>query len=72
MKLVVLSWLAGLLGFGLLVAGVWQVYQPAAFIVAGVGLLVWSKLVDQASAEQATREVVKHVFLQSTRLGRRR
>ncbi|WP_445494383.1 hypothetical protein [Pseudomonas sp. 8(2025)] len=55
MKLVVLSWLVGLLGFVLLVAGVWQVYQPAAFIVAGVGLLVWSKLADQASAGQAAR-----------------
>ncbi|MDD2005629.1 hypothetical protein [Pseudomonas putida] len=49
MRLDILSWVAGLLGFALLVAGVWQIYQPAAFIVAGVGLLVWAKLADQAS-----------------------
>lgn len=49
MRLDILSWVAGLLGFALLVAGMWQIYQPAAFIVAGVGLLVWAKLADQAS-----------------------
>ena len=46
----ILSWLAGLAGFGLLVAGVAQVYVPAAFIVAGIGLLVWARLADQAVA----------------------
>ncbi|MDH1530179.1 hypothetical protein [Pseudomonas mosselii] len=55
MKLEILSWLAGLLGFALLVAGVWMVYRPAAFIVAGSGLLVWAKLADQA-AGQVKRE----------------
>lgn len=49
MRLDILSWVAGLLGFALLVAGMWQIYQPAAFIVAGVGLLVWAKLADQAA-----------------------
>ncbi|MGX1125539.1 hypothetical protein [Pseudomonas sp. HLS-6 TE3448] len=52
MRLEILSWLAGLLGFALLVGGVWMVYRPAAFIVAGVGLLAWARLADQASARQ--------------------
>lgn len=56
MKLVIASWVVGLLGFALLVAGVWMVYRPAAFIVAGVGLLVWAKLADQAAAHQQARE----------------
>lgn len=51
MKLMVLSWLAGLFGFGLLVAGVALLNVPAAFIVAGLGLLGWSYLVDRASAQ---------------------
>lgn len=55
MRLDILSWVAGLLGFALLVAGMWQIYQPAAFIVAGVGLLVWAKLADQASAQMVER-----------------
>lgn len=55
MRLEILSWLAGLLGFALLVAGVWMLYRPAAFIVAGSGLLVWAKLADQA-AGQVKRE----------------
>jgi Flp pilus assembly protein TadB len=50
MKLVILSWLAGLLGFGLLVAGVAMLHVPAAFIVAGVGLLAWARLADKAAA----------------------
>lgn len=55
MRLELLSWLAGVLGFALLVAGVWMVYRPAAFIVAGVGLLLWAKLADQAAASQVQR-----------------
>ena len=53
MKLVILSWLAGLLGFGLLVAGVAMLHVPAAFIVAGVGLLAWARLADKAAAVAA-------------------
>ncbi|MNH47754.1 hypothetical protein D3C79_1111610 [compost metagenome] len=56
MRLDILSWLAGLLGFGLLVAGVWMVYHPAAFIVAGIGLLAWARLADQAAASLVARE----------------
>lgn len=48
-----LAWLAGLLGFGLLIAGVALLNVPAAFIVAGVGLLWWAYLADQASATPA-------------------
>jgi len=44
------SWLAGLVGFALLVAGVAQLNVPAAYIVAGVGLLGWSLLADRAAA----------------------
>ncbi|AWY39429.1 hypothetical protein DKY63_05725 [Pseudomonas putida] len=50
MKLALLAWLAGLLGFGLLVAGVAMINAPAAYIVAGLGLLAWSFLADRASA----------------------
>ena len=32
--------LAGLLGFGLIVYGAWQVYAPAGYLVAGVMLLL--------------------------------
>ena len=53
MKLAVLAWLAGLLGFTLLVAGVALIHVPAAFIVAGLGLLAWSRLADKAAAVAA-------------------
>lgn len=46
----ILSWLAGLVGFGLLVAGVAQLNVPAAFIVAGFGLMAWSYIADRAVA----------------------
>lgn len=49
--LLLLSWLAGLLGFGLLVAGVAQLNVPAAYMVAGSGLLAWSRLADRAAAK---------------------
>lgn len=29
-------------GFGLVVAGVWQVFEPAAFVLAGVALVLWA------------------------------
>lgn len=46
----ILSWLAGLVGFGLLVAGVAQLNVPVAFIVAGLGLMAWSYIADRAVA----------------------
>ncbi|MGV6473497.1 hypothetical protein [Azotobacter vinelandii] len=48
--LVLLSWLAGLAGFGLLVFGVALFHLPLAFIVAGAGLLAWAWRADQAAA----------------------
>jgi len=48
--LVLVAWVAGLLGFGLVVAGVALLSVPAAFIVAGLGLLGWAWLADRASA----------------------
>lgn len=56
MKLLIASWLAGLLGFGLLVAGVAMLNMPAAFIVAGLGLLAWARLADKAAAALAGSE----------------
>jgi cytochrome b subunit of formate dehydrogenase len=52
MKLVFMAWLAGLLGFALLVTGVALIYQPAAFIVAGICLVAWARRADKASAAQ--------------------
>lgn len=48
--LVLLAWLAGLAGFGLLISGVALLSVPAALIVAGVGLLGWAWLADRAAA----------------------
>lgn len=56
MKLVILAWLAGVLGFGLLVAGVALIYPPAAFIVAGLCLLAWARLADKAAAATQRRK----------------
>lgn len=51
MNLIALAaWLAGLLGFGLLIAGVALIHTPAALIVAGTCLLGWSLLADRAAA----------------------
>ncbi|MEE5107246.1 hypothetical protein V2J92_22120 [Pseudomonas alliivorans] len=44
------AWLAGLLGFGLLIGGVALIHTPTALIVAGFGLLGWSLLADRAAA----------------------
>ena len=55
MKLIILSWLSGLLGFGLLVAGVALIHVPAALIVAGIGLLAWARLADKAHAASQTK-----------------
>lgn len=51
--LVLFAWLAGLVGFGFLVTGVALLSVPAAFIVAGVGLLGWAWLADRAAAAPA-------------------
>jgi hypothetical protein len=59
MKLVILSWLAGLLGFGLLVGGVAMMHGPAACIIAGIGLLTWSRLADRAAAAMTAKSKPK-------------
>jgi len=50
MKLAIAAWLAGLLGFALVVGGVALVSVPAGCIVAGLGLLAWAYLADRAAA----------------------
>lgn len=49
----VAAWVAGLLGFSLLVAGVALISLPAGLIVAGVLLLLWAFLADVAAARAA-------------------
>ncbi|ONB68893.1 hypothetical protein AQ905_11960 [Burkholderia pseudomallei] len=47
------AWVAGLLGFALLVTGVAMISLPVGLIVAGVLLLMWALLADLASARAA-------------------
>ncbi|MEB5483879.1 hypothetical protein QMA69_03560 [Burkholderia pseudomallei] len=44
------AWVAGLLGFALLVTGVMLISLPIGLIVAGVLLLLWAFLADLAAA----------------------
>lgn len=48
--LAVLSLFSGLLGFGLVVWGLWLVHPPTAMVVAGVALLAYAWRVDRASS----------------------
>ncbi|MBR8135138.1 hypothetical protein [Burkholderia cenocepacia] len=49
-SIAIAAWVAGLLGFALLVAGVVLISVPMGLIVAGVLLLLWALLADMASA----------------------
>lgn len=49
-SIAIAAWVAGLLGFGLLVAGVVLISLPIGLIVAGVLLLLWALLADMAAA----------------------
>ncbi|MCA8037851.1 hypothetical protein LGM46_33310 [Burkholderia arboris] len=49
-SIAIAAWLAGLLGFALLVAGVVLISLPIGLIVAGVLLLLWALLADMAAA----------------------
>ncbi|WP_236206311.1 hypothetical protein [Pseudomonas tohonis] len=49
--MVIASWLAGLLGFGLLLTGIAQWSVPATYLVAGLGLMAWAWLADRAVAK---------------------
>lgn len=56
MKLIALAaWVAGMLGFGLLIGGIALVHVPMAFIVAGLCLIGWAYLADKAVATQRRR-----------------
>lgn len=45
MFLIILTPLVGVLGAFLLAYGVWLIYPPAGFVIAGVLCLLWSWLV---------------------------
>ncbi|MDN7671334.1 hypothetical protein QZM22_02055 [Burkholderia oklahomensis] len=47
------AWVAGLLGFALLVTGVVLISLPIGLIVAGVLLLLWAFVADLAAARAA-------------------
>lgn len=53
MKLVLLSFVLGLLGFALVVAGVAMVHIPTALIIGGVALVAYAFLLDRAAAAAA-------------------
>ncbi|MDN7775402.1 hypothetical protein [Burkholderia orbicola] len=49
-SIAIAAWVAGLLGFALLVTGVLLISLPIGLIVAGVLLLLWALLADMAAA----------------------
>ena len=51
------AWVAGLVGFGLLVAGIALIHVPAAFISAGLGLIGWAWLADKAAARVSLKPI---------------
>ena len=54
-RLDILAFVVGVVGFALMVAGIGVIYWPAALIVGGGGLLVWSFLAARAVARNATK-----------------
>lgn len=54
--LVLLSLGCGLVGFGLVVAGLWMVYKPSALVFAGLSLVGYSWRVDRAVSSLRTHE----------------
>lgn len=50
MNLKTMSWLCGLLGFALLIAGLAQWSVPLACVVAGLVLVAYAYLLDRAAA----------------------
>ena len=48
-RLDILAFVVGVMGFALMVAGIGVIYWPAALIVGGAGLLVWSFLAARAA-----------------------
>lgn len=49
-KIAIAAWVAGLVGFGLLVSGIALVSIPLALIVAGLSMIGWAWLADRAAA----------------------
>ncbi|KVH55273.1 hypothetical protein [Burkholderia cepacia] len=49
-SIAIAAWVAGLLGFALLITGVVLISLPIGLIVAGVLLLLWALLADMAAA----------------------
>ena len=54
-RLDILAFVVGVVGFALMVAGIAFIYWPAALIVGGAGLLVWSFLAARAVALATTK-----------------
>ena len=54
-RLDILAFVVGVVGFALMVAGIGVIYWPAALIVGGAGLLLWSFLAARAVARNATK-----------------
>ena len=50
-----LAWIAGAIGFGLLIGGVALMHVPSAYIIAGLGLLGWAWIADRAAAQMQRR-----------------
>lgn len=44
------AWIAGLVGFALLIGGIVLIHVPAALMAAGLGLIGWAWLADKAAA----------------------
>lgn len=50
-KLDLITFGAGVVGLGLLTAGVAMIYQPAGLIVAGTALVAWSYIVARSGSK---------------------
>lgn len=48
--MIILSFVIGLLGVGLVSFGAWLIYQPAGLIVCGALCLIWSFLIAASNA----------------------
>jgi len=55
-----IAFMVGLTGFTLFVTGIGFVYWPAALIVAGAGLLMWSFMAARAVAARSARKMQDH------------
>lgn len=51
-----LTWVIGLSGFAVLIAGIAMIHIPSAMIAAGTGMLGWAWLADKAVASHRARQ----------------